>query len=336
MPYDLYVAPTKSGHYENYFNYLSSGSDEYEGVFLEAPSGLKGVLLILSRVRVAGTRPRAIHLLFGEKYLPVAFMLRLLGYDVTGIIYYIQHKRLSMLNYLVTRVALSFALILKIKFLSLEMPSTIPESAFYGVLLDVIDPHIPIEHNTEKQLTDEGVVRVLVAGHITERKLVLELMDSIRHLKRAVEIRFYLRIVGELEINYQATVLAAADVLRGNGVKVTIINERIPIEVLTQEIATADLVFAAYRDHYGSSGMVINAMALGCPVVFFSIGALNSFAELLPNCEQPTKEVDIADSIFRAITEPSLYRLDTDARATFIAERTSSRFAESFHSFIFK
>ena len=335
LPFDLYIAPDTNGHYRNYFDVLSRHSRDIESVFLKAPSGLPGVRTVRDYCRSIGQKPRAIHLLFGERYLPMGLCLRLLGHSVTAIFYYAQHRKLSGVKSMVTVATLRVAGASGMRLHSLEHPAAMPLRAFDSVLLDMHDLKSSAADGSAAPPASGRKVCV-IAGHISERKMAVEIMQVLASQLRTEPAQIELRLIGRIAPDYLVAVLAAASDLRNAGGIVSVKNERVPDDVLRTELVGADLVFAIYKDHFGSSGMVVNAMALGRPVLFIADGALAGFAAMMPKARQPYCVSDIAPCIDAALVVPGQYCLSNKRRATFLAERSPARFAETFHAALSK
>ncbi len=202
------------------------------------------------------------------------------------------------------------------------------ESSFDGVLLDVHD-----FLDTPARPSSAGAAKtVVIAGYINARKRVIEIIHALSEITRADKQAVELRLVGRIDPTYRPAINAALVNSESETFSAVISDKRVSDSRLWSELENADIVSALYSDHYGSSGMVVNAMALGRPVIFFPIGALEGFATQLPSALQPRTPQDITDCIRAALAEPQRFVLSETDRAEFIAARSPARFAEAFNA----
>lgn len=65
-------------------------------------------------------------------------------------------------------------------------------------------------------------------------------------------------------------------------------NNRFTDDYLTNKILDSEVILAIYKEHFGSSGMIINAVFYNKKTLFIPIGVLNSFAIELEINSLPT------------------------------------------------
>jgi hypothetical protein len=292
-----------------------------------------GLPAILQYVSALGHKPRWVHLLFGEGHWPVSLGLRACGYHVSCIFYYVQHQDSGRLRGRLSRLALWLLKNCQVRLFSLEPPTAMKAGSFSTVLFDPSDLQNYATQAAPATAT-WGVKRVVIAGHINRRKLVTEIIDALAQISREPGQSIELRLVGKVDPAYLPAIQTALAAAQSATFHAVLMDERVSGTYLRSELETADIVSALYSDHYGSSGMVVNAAAFRRPVLFFPIGALESLARCFPYAHFPSVRSDIASSIRAALLKPSHFTLSEASRDEFVANRSPERFAETFHATI--
>ena len=328
-PFDLYLAPEENGHYRNFFEVVSSWDAGVDSIFKVMPGGLRGLREVIELRN--GRRPRFVHLILGERDLVLGLLLRMCGFQITAIFYRVPHKPVRGAKTRLARMALHVARYAGIITMSLERPLTMALGDFDAVLQDVydfaaLDGIEPVEPLVGEQIT------FLIAGYIDRRKMADQIIRDLALLAPNYDKRFLLRLVGKIEQSQRSKILTAVNEVSRTGLAVQILDERVTNTRLRNEMAQADVVMATYVDHPASSGMVVNALALRRPVLFFPYGALEEFAGMIPDAEQPSSVQDIPRCIDAVLENPARYRLGNLDYQAYLVDRSTERYAHTFHS----
>lgn len=332
--FDIYIIPEQNGHYENYCRLFSRYDENLDSKTIVLSYGLCNLIKLLKEIKSYKHAPRCIHLLLGEKDIFRACVLRIFGYRVSSIFYRVPHKNDTSIKNSMALILLWFANIIGIITITLEPALQSRARFFKGVLFDVTDLYGEPCKKKNRSCVNKKIV--LLPGHLTRRKLVLEMIDVFDAVSKLNSVEIQLRLVGKIEETYKPEILALIESIDNNLLEVVLVDERVSDEQLICELNNADLVSALYFDHVGSSGVTINSISLRTPVLFFPVGALSKFADLFPNASFPKASSDVFGSAKCALQYPERYKLPKVAVEEFVRYRSLKSFVHDFHEIIAK
>lgn len=155
-----------------------------------------------------------------------------------------------------------------------------------GAMRDLVyvpDPAPPpgLFDGLERQRRQDGRDTYLLFGHLTGRKGVLQLLNSLDHVPAARQHQIAIRIAGQAGADMDARIRAAIEALeaRENRVLVEYRNAYLDAAELAREVVNADAVLAPYQRHQGSSGVILWAASCGRPVITQSTGLVGHLVE---------------------------------------------------------
>ncbi|SDU77493.1 hypothetical protein [Pseudomonas sihuiensis] len=136
------------------------------------------------------------------------------------------------------------------------------------------DPALLDYKSFSNKSIDSKAVTYLVVGYIDERKCVPEIVEALITLACDSEISQRLIILGKQSLGVE-TYLSGLAV--PEGLELLVLNRRFSDEEYSQYLAISDVVLAIYKDHLGSSGVVINSILYGKKVLFIPVGVTAAF-----------------------------------------------------------
>lgn len=334
----LVVVPRTNGHFQNYIDILKD-SDQYLETLVVSEGSLVSFvkdLVYLLRCRDV-TQYMFLH---GEQQLIYATLLGLLTKRrVKCLVYYALHKP----NTVVKSIQLAFlkcAHFLGVEVLGLDYASQ--PTAGISWVKSVPDPvllrnvkSLSSHFNLSLERWDPGSISFLLAGYIDSRKCPVEIIEALSAVADKIvnqSFKINLKIVGSICPMIESSLYSLQDMHRN--VYIEIRAERVTDAELSKLVSNTDVVFCLYREHYGSSGMFINAIACDKAVLFQPIGVLGGFSGLLRIEAMPAdlSKASIVNSIEVLINNYRAdkgYRQYSDGdRRNFLSSRTRARFLE--------
>lgn len=181
---------------------------------------------------------------------------------------------------------------------------------------------------TDGELTD-AKAKVLFVGHVTKEKGVFELVQACLNLHSILELIF----VGPYETEIKDAILGFCT---GSRVEVRFLGVLDKEEVLAQVRAAAMLVLPSYSE--GFPNVVVEAMAMKCPVVATSVGAIPSILDA--DSESPCgllvrpKDVkSLSDAIQKLISNRELAeKIGDNARCKVVSKYTLAKVCAQYES----
>ena len=227
----------------------------------------------------------------------------------------------------------SNALILTLKTLNvlmfqLELDPTLFTHLTCRFVTPLKDPYI---HTFSKNTGEDCTIRTpptrfLVAGFLDSRKCIPQILEALEQYSDIITPAVpELVLLGEESLEIQEYLNTKI-----NDKKVRIIskNYRFDDEELIYEFNNTDIVMAIYRNHHGSSGIVINSIAHHKPVLFIPKGILKAFQYQLCISQLPSEATssEILKNIVKlSDSYPSQY--SNANRLNFLAGRSPEEFA---------
>lgn len=329
----LLIVPSLKGHFLNYIELFQQNDRKVE--FFELKNNklkvfrLFWVLLFSKHKQVA--------FLHGEISIIQSFFMAILFFrkSFTLLFYYgFSYKfkegclKRSLFNSVVCLLNL-----LGIKLLYLEGSTSLLGNKLYNKFRSVNDP-ILIDFILDKpsvSIQVKPTLKFLIPGYLEDRKCIVEVIQALEMLTGDYpSSRLELTLLGQQSSEIES--FLSAYLLENNNSLLEIIvkSYRFTDEELCKEMLSADCIFSVYKEHIGSSGIVINSIAIGKPVLFIPIGVLYDVAnEMNIRCLPPTYSIsDIYSSIEKLLSSEQYSHLD---RYKFIKKRTKTQFIKAFY-----
>jgi len=196
-------------------------------------------------------------------------------------------------------------------------------------LPDPVEPMLPTEaaETVRAHFNIEQGRRISVLfGSLEERKGVFELLQALSHLAPLPASRLAVVIVGRVYDALRPTLLNAISQARSTSPAQIVFSETfLPEPDLVNLIAASDLVLAPYRDHIGSSGVVLRAAAAGRPVLAPNVGLMGREVRL--NRLGVTVDTSDPEDIARGLADTGTH-FDPDRAAAYAASHSVERFGQ--------
>ncbi|MBK1875679.1 hypothetical protein [Pelagicoccus mobilis] len=318
------IYPRKNGHFKNYISIIESHHNKRTASQLVNKSKLSQALFSISK---AGTSEKSNYIfLHAESHWFAAILLRLFGHTnkISLLFYYGLLNSPSTTRRLLVKALLEILNILDIEPLSLENPTedlvkidaNNTKMIFDPILLsppETIPPHRP------------SASKFLIAGYIDNRKSIVESINGIHNYSKAHNIKSHLTILGQQDKRTQRQIAQKSEPNSNPTIKS--VNERFSDEQLHQELTKTDIVLAIYKNHAGSSSMVINAILHNKPVLFIAENTLQIFSKTLGISQLPKHptEEEIARAL-NSLARSTKEQYTQTHRSSFLAKRTPEAF----------
>lgn len=280
----LIVVPSLKGHFRDYISYLKASLEGECVQVAEIPTStfrqkVRSCLLFLK-----ASKSGSVIFLHGEPFLLPALLLKVVFPRTRFklLFYYLLNRRNSFGMLALKAILLLTARVLRIDCVHLEEPSDLAR-----LVRVVKDPVSCGLENQSKAFapSNDRPYRILVAGYLDERKGISLLLTSIANIvQKDPDCRIELSFLGDMVPSVRSAVerslrnLSVEGTSCEYGVRIRANYSEFTVEEYSNELELADLVYAVYQNHYGSSGLVINAIARGKRVLFVPLGALGRFA----------------------------------------------------------
>ncbi|WP_421324443.1 hypothetical protein [Aeromonas veronii] len=328
----LFVIPTENGHFNNYISLFKNRID-FEGSYILDKTSFKNVFhFILFLIK---RKKRNIVFFHGEKHYLVSVLTslifrRILGGKVSSVFYYAYAGNNSLIKSIVYRASLLVLKMAGLQAYYLELPFK-NVNANYHKFFSVLHDPVLIEFNEGAQSTNriyDRSVSLLVAGFLDERKCIGEIIAACNLLLENGHFdKVEITLLGCQSSDVESIIKNAK--LHKS---VFLIQKKYRFEdnELIDEMRKTDIVLAIYDHHFGSSGIVINAVALNKKVAFISYGVCENFYDELNiseklNSTDPTAICSFVSSL--AMCHVSQY--SEKNRIAFLNKRKPVNFVES-------
>jgi hypothetical protein len=326
---DIYVIRTSKGHFLSYISTITKNNLNHSEVVI-ANGSLNIIFKIIKAFIKHRKIPKRIHFLDGESSILASLLFKFFfKVSVSSIYYYIQHKpktnQISMSNFKhdIAKQLLKIGNLFGVIQFSLEEPMPVMKKYFVGTLSDYTN--IKFKPIVRKSLEN---FNILLPGYIDERKMACEIIKILDEIANEKKIILKLTLLGSICSDYKKKI--ETSVSSTKHLIVEIKDEYYSDQLLSEEFDKNNAVLACYRDHYGSSGITINSIASGNPVVFFCKGVLSGFANLLPGAIYPEDISTLKVALLNLIENPSNYNLEDNARKKFIMTRSDVNFHKQY------
>jgi len=332
----IVITPSAHGHFLNYFQLIRDRTiDEVELSYIDSRSQTYRLLKTIQYIYTKLSQVESVILLHGDHDIFIALAIKICfrKINIKSIIYYsYQNKNLNFIQKLKARFICGLSY-LDIKFYLLEYN---PGKHICQNTTNFIKLHDPVltmykaQHNKHKLVQKSNAIKqvnYLISGYIDDRKnipLIISVFEKLSHDKT---INRKLIILGNQSKSVQQFLSNYVSVHYNFQVK--IIQGRYSDEELEQNIIESDIILAIYQHHYGSSGMIINAIYYSKKVIFFPVGVLYNFAlELnITNLPQSLDVISISNSI--KIIESMKRQYSMKIQQKFLDKRSQSEFVQT-------
>jgi len=180
-----------------------------------------------------------------------------------------------------------------------------------------------------------GRRKLLVFGHLDERKGIQEIAAALRTLPGDAQEQLALVLAGRIEADARERILAAvAELRRDSSVQVVVDDRYLDGHEIQPLISAADLVLLTYEEHVGSSGVLVRAASARVPVIASDHGLLGRLVERhrLGTTVDAASTAAVARVVAEWLDHPESIPFDARAALGFAAENTAMAFAETIFS----
>ncbi len=315
---------SKTGHFQNYSKILSNTSKKAIFVTYDFFEYFKTAKF---------NQIEKIIFLHGERDWVLSILSRMIKRktNIVLIFYYGLLRQNGIRHIFFQKIILKILNFLNIKVAQLEFFPSNFDNEVKEFIVPLNDP--PLLDYSKSSVNQFNIIndeiKILLPGYIDQRKCVKEITESVSSIaKKHNNLKFNLRIVGKQVKSVSAMLKKDLDFPKN--LVLYQLNERLSDKQLENEFLQSDLVLAIYKNHLGSSGIVINAIAFNKKVVFLDYGTLKEFRlELgikgrLISTESESIRVAIENAIFGQQFNYSLTN-----REKFLSKRTKKLFANT-------
>lgn len=283
------VKPSSNGHYDHYEELLKLHSNE--GLISSVLTGSFSSTIQLLAL-IWHNKPTKVVFLFGERFWLHLILIRFIfpHRKVSGIFYYSLYPlnrlyKVRLLSFFVLRVFMIEVFYLEYDHLDLKQFT----KAILGIRC-LKDPVIASYGTSPcSEPYSNNNLTFLIAGFIDSRKCVPNVVSALnKYCLRYPNKKVSLLLLGEQTADVSSFLDALDDSSLSFDIEAE--NRRFSDEELVSAIQRSVLVFAVYKDHYGSSGIVLTSIYHRTPVVFVSTGILSSWANELDLSFLPASE----------------------------------------------
>ncbi len=192
---------------------------------------------------------------------------------------------------------------------------------------------ISSENNTASAVQEKrSRINFLVAGYIDERKCVREIIEALLSVENNIESSIALNVRGNFSPSIDMKQLES--LVENSSIKVSLVNAGLTDQELASAISENDVICTIYSRHLGSSGMVINAVEFGKPVLFVTTGVLGEYANDLGITDLP--DDCLPESIAKSLIvlagnlhDSQWSQYSAIDQSEFLTKRTPSQFAKT-------
>ncbi len=276
----LAITTSLKGHFLNYFDILKSNSSlQVKLVNFENSNVFIRMIRIFIFIYVNYKEINKIIILNGDQDVILSLILKIIFTfkTVKLIIYYTYQNKKKSLFKLIKKFLLCISSIIGVKIYLLECDTNNVRCLLSNKNFEKLyDPILLSEEKIEEEYISQDELTYLLAGFIDDRKCVRESIAALELLSCKDKIKRKLIILGEqsTDISEYLTYLQFEKL----NLKIEIYNKRFSDEDLSKYLKGSHIVLAIYKEHFGSSGMLINAILNNKKVLFIPVGVLNNFA----------------------------------------------------------
>lgn len=321
----MFVVSTElKGHYLSYGKII----DDHSGgrgvnVFFEGRGLIYNVFFIARNIwRQSGEEKKILFLNGEQVLLPLLIRLLFPRYKVLSIVYYSFLGR--GLRSQVKKVIFCISSMLGIFLYFLEGEEWVSGShcPFKNNYRSLRDPALLEYKSFSDKDIGSDVTTYLVVGYIDERKCVPEIVEALIAFAFDSKVSQRLIILGKQSPGVEKYL---SGLVVPEGLELLVLNERFSDEEYSQYLAVSDVVLAIYKDHLGSSGVVINSILYGKKVLFIPVGVTAAFekrlgVEYLP---QSSSSGEIKEALAKLANS---VQYGDDARLRFLVGRSKKEF----------
>jgi len=287
----LCVMPNFNGHFLNYTNLIKLGQKQKKDstTVIRSTAVFKIIWFLLANFN----KKKRIIFLHGDRDVLLALLLKLLFpfTSSSAVIYYSYHDVGLKAKSYVKRAILIIASYVGVRLLLLEVELKNRIWLKRGNVTRLYDPVLLSGPMAGSQVDRSNVqLRYLVAGYLDERKLVPLLVKILIKLNQNSKVKRKLVLLGVQSAKVQKFLKKQ----NSNNLEVEIKNYRYEDKELEKELSECDVVWCVYENHYGSSGMVINAIQYGKKVIYTPVGVLSSFSKELGIGGMPLSQDEVS------------------------------------------
>lgn len=277
------ITPSQNGHFLNYIELIKLYQGNENIIVFDSKKTFKTFKDIYKKKNEINE----IIFLYGEKDFLLSILSKLLFPDkvVKIILYYlIQNPKKNRIQKLKSLIIL-ISTYLNIKLFLLE------EDINNSILIKrrnvekLYDPVLLREYPNELN-EDKTIINYLVAGYLDERKSIPLLIDLLIELNTKSHIKRKLTLLGIQSETVKSYIETFSELKTKLDIEIK--NYRYKDCELEYYLKQSHIVWAIYKNHYGSSGIVINSIQYNKNVVFLPIGVLKKFSEELKIENIPT------------------------------------------------
>lgn len=332
----LFVIPTENGHFNNYISLFKNRKD-FEGSYVLDKTSIKDVFCFL--LFLIKSNKRNIVFFHGEKHYLVSILTsfiikRILGGKVSSVFYYAYVTSDSVIKNVFYSMLLLIIKVAGLRSLYLELPLKNINTSYHNFFTLLHDPVlIDFDYYTQfkkeqKQETKSRKISLLVAGFLDTRKCIGEIISAAN-----------LMLDHDYFDKVELTLLGCQSSDVEKIIKRSIIHRNLCLlqkkyrfedEELIIEMKNTDIVLAIYENHVGSSGIVINSIALNKKVAFISYGVCKHFQDELgiANSLECTDAITICEYI-NDLAHATEHQYCENKRIAFLEKRESKVFIET-------
>lgn len=321
--------PSKKGHFSNYVRIFS----DYLGrrKIDERVVTKRSVFLYFKlAVGWAASGRKDYIFLHGERHLLLMLFIKVLSpkSSVKSIFYYGLYGG-NQLSSIRIGLVLSVLKISGIQVFALEAAEALMSKFSYKRVVPLPDP-VDLSIN-ELVLQHDGIAgkdEFLIYGYLDDRKSILEVVDALENFyEKKVGRNARVTLLGEQSSDVEK--LLESKQAKIGSVSIVASNHRFCVEELAESMAKANVVFAVYKDHVGSSGVVLESVLCNKNVIFVPVGVLKEFSKQL-GIEQSLlpKSSCVADieMVLAKVDGGNVKMYTDDARGLFLMNRSNESF----------
>ena len=331
----LIITTSIKGHFLNYFEIIKSQSIHSVTLLnIENISFMRRIFKIILHVLRNLKKIDEIIILNGDRDILLSLTLKFLfpSIKIKSIIYYsVQNNKDTFFNS-IKSFLICISSRIGVKTFLLEYAVENIKCIFNKKNMKKLYDPILITSDLKEIQKKEGEREYLIAGYIDDRKCVKEIIEALIYLSKSDKlVKRTLNILGEQsdKVNQYIKKMNFSE----DNLTIKINNNRFTDVELYNKICESDVILAIYKEHYGSSGMIINALYLNKKVLFLPIGVLKGYEEELNIVNLPNN-YDIKSIVYSIQDiENKAIQYDLKKRKLFLDKRSGSNFAKSLLEF---
>lgn len=325
------ITTSLKGHFLNYFEILKSNSSvEVKLLNIENLTFFRRMINSSIFIYNNYKKINRIIILNGDQDIILSLIIKLLFpfKCVKTIIYYTYQNQEISLFKSIKKLSICFSAFIGIEIYLLEYDIGKIQCLFSRKnFKKLYDPILANEtRKTNKDISEEEIA-YLLAGYIDDRKCVKESIEALEIASVSDNKKRKLIILGEQspEISEYLNNLQ----LENLAFTIKIQNYRFTDDELNKALNNSDVIWAIYKEHFGSSGMVINAILYNKKVLFIPLGVLEGFSYELKMKHLPFSYG--TSEIYKSLVhiEKTEKQYSSANRRNFISNRVQQKFSEN-------